>query len=167
MPAGSDDHAANSATLTGTASDDGLPNPPGILTTTWSKVSGPGTVTFGNANALSTTAGFSTSGTYVLRLTASDGALSSSDDMTVNVQAANQAPSSMPGLDQTITLPNSATLTGTATDDGLPNPTRNSDSHLEQGQRAGDSDLCQCQRVDDNGRLFNLRHIRPSTHRIR
>ena len=53
-----------SASLNGTASDDGKPNPPGALTTTWSKVSGPGTVTFGNANALSTTASFSAAGTH-------------------------------------------------------------------------------------------------------
>ena len=46
------------ASLGGTASDDGLPNPPGTLATTWSVVSGPGTVTFGNANLPSTTANF-------------------------------------------------------------------------------------------------------------
>ena len=39
------------ATLAGTASDDGLPAG-STLTTTWSKFSGPGTVTFGNANQL-------------------------------------------------------------------------------------------------------------------
>src|SRR5437870_4514090 len=49
------------ANLSATASDDGLPN--GTLTTTWSKFSGPGTVTFGSVNALITTATFSTSGT--------------------------------------------------------------------------------------------------------
>ena len=38
------------AALAGTASDDGLPTPPGTVTTTWSKLSGPGTVTFGKAN---------------------------------------------------------------------------------------------------------------------
>ena len=37
------------AALSGTASDDGLPAPPATLTTTWSQLSGPGTVTFGNA----------------------------------------------------------------------------------------------------------------------
>ena len=61
--------------------DDGQPNPPAAVTTTWSKVSGPGTVTFGNANAVTTTATFSTSGTYVLRLTASDSALQTTDDV--------------------------------------------------------------------------------------
>ena len=71
------------ATLSGTANDDGLPFPPGLLTFTWSKVSGPGTVTFANAHALGTTAGFSVAGIYVLRLTASDGSLSGSDDLTV------------------------------------------------------------------------------------
>ena len=65
MNAGSDQTITlpASASLNGTASDDGKPNPPGALTTTWSKVSGPGTVTFGNANALSTTASFSAAGT--------------------------------------------------------------------------------------------------------
>jgi hypothetical protein len=75
----------NAATLRGTATDDGLPNPPGALTLSWSKVSGPGTVTFANAAATNTTATFSAAGTYVLRLTANDGALSASDDVTVTV----------------------------------------------------------------------------------
>jgi hypothetical protein len=77
----------NSATLNATVGDDGLPSPPASVTTTWSKVSGPGTVTFGDANAVDTTATFSASGTYVLRLTANDGALSSSDDVTVTANA--------------------------------------------------------------------------------
>src|SRR3979490_2383406 len=42
----------SSANLTGVATDDGQPNPPGVLTTTWSQVSGPGTVSFSNAGAL-------------------------------------------------------------------------------------------------------------------
>src|SRR4029077_2297787 len=74
--------------LTGTATDDGQPAPPAQLTSTWSKVSGPGTVTFGNANALSTTASFSTAGAYTLRLSASDSALTSTDDVIVTVNAA-------------------------------------------------------------------------------
>src|SRR5205823_737945 len=59
----------SSVNLSGSASDDGLPNPPASLTTTWSKVSGPGTVGFGNANLPQTTATFSAAGTYTLRLT--------------------------------------------------------------------------------------------------
>ena len=113
------------ASLAGTASDDGLPNPPGALTTTWSMVSGPGTVTFANANALDTTATFGAAGSYVLRLTANDSALVATDDLIVTVNPAppvNQAPTVNAGADQTITLPATASLAGTATDDGLPNP---------------------------------------------
>ena len=57
----------SAVSLDGTVSDDGLPNPPAAVTTTWSKVSGPGTVTFANANAVDTTATFSAAGTYILR----------------------------------------------------------------------------------------------------
>lgn len=73
----------NSAPLDGTVTDDGLPS--GTLTTSWSKVSGPGTVTFGDAGLVDTTATFSVDGTYVLRLTADDSALSATDDVTVTV----------------------------------------------------------------------------------
>src|SRR5262249_27201617 len=54
------------AALSGTVSDDGLPIPPGLLTWTWTKVSGPGDVTFANAAELQTTVAFSAQGTYVL-----------------------------------------------------------------------------------------------------
>ena len=57
-----------SASLDGTVTDDGLT----LLTTTWSVLSGPGTVTFGNPNSVDTTATFGAAGTYVLRLTAND-----------------------------------------------------------------------------------------------
>jgi hypothetical protein len=80
------------AALTGTASDDGMPAPPGIVTLNWTRVSGPGTVTFSTPSAATTTATFSTSGTYILRLTASDGALSTSDDVTVTVNPASTGP---------------------------------------------------------------------------
>ncbi|MGH7930493.1 MAG: PKD domain-containing protein, partial [Candidatus Binatia bacterium] len=75
----------NSAALNGTVSDDGLPSSPGALTTTWSKVSGPGTVTFGNPNAVDTTASFSEAGPYLLQLTANDGEKSSSADIVILV----------------------------------------------------------------------------------
>ena len=78
----------STASLTGTATDDGQPNPPGTLTRTWSQVSGPGTVSFGDANAISTSAAFSMSGAYVLRLTVSDGAITVSDDVAVTVNPA-------------------------------------------------------------------------------
>ena len=62
--------------IAGIVSDDGQPTPPGAVTTLWSSVSGPGTVMFGNASLVETTALFSGSGTYVLRLTADDGQVS-------------------------------------------------------------------------------------------
>jgi hypothetical protein len=73
----------NNATLTGSATDDGHPNP--SVTTIWSKTSGPGNVTFGNPNVLTTTASFSATGTYALRLTAYDGEFYSYDEINVNV----------------------------------------------------------------------------------
>jgi len=79
-------------------------------------------VTFVNPNALATAATFSAAGSYVLRLTASDSALSATDDITITVSPANQAPVVNAGADQTITLPAVANLAGTVTDDGLPNP---------------------------------------------
>lgn len=78
----------DTANLDGTVTDDGNPNPPAAVTKTWSKVSGPGTVTFGNTAAVDTTATFSASGTYVLRLTANDSALSDSDDVQITVRTA-------------------------------------------------------------------------------
>ncbi|HET7217959.1 MAG TPA: LamG-like jellyroll fold domain-containing protein, partial [Vicinamibacterales bacterium] len=73
-------------TLVGSVSDDGLPGTD--VTTTWSKISGPGTVTFADPTATSTTATFSADGSYVLQLSASDGALTSSDTLTVTVTTA-------------------------------------------------------------------------------
>ncbi|MGE5787249.1 MAG: PKD domain-containing protein, partial [Myxococcales bacterium] len=110
------------AALDGTVSDDGLPNPPAAVTTTWSMVSGPGTVGFENPNAVDTAASFSAAGTYVLRLTASDGAQSSSDDVVVTVQNANASPFVDAGPDQAVTIPAAASLDGTVSDDGMPNP---------------------------------------------
>ena len=115
----------SAAVLNGTVTDDGLPGP--ALITTWSG-SGPGTVTFGDLNAVDTTASFSTDGTYTLRLTAND-----SDPkwqplpfaevtVTVDPAPANQPPTVSVGSDQTVTLPASAVLDGTVTDDGLPGP---------------------------------------------
>ena len=72
----------NDAPLDGTVSDDGLPQPPSLVTT-WSKASGPGTVTFANAAAVDTRASFSVAGTYLLELRASDGQLVSRDTVAI------------------------------------------------------------------------------------
>ncbi|HXV63605.1 MAG TPA: right-handed parallel beta-helix repeat-containing protein, partial [Vicinamibacteria bacterium] len=113
------------ASLDGTVTDDGLPDPPGSVTTSWSELSGPGTVSFSDSSAVDTTASFSEAGTYVLRLTADDGALSAFADVTVTVEpepVINEPPSVSAGVPQTITLPATASLDGTVTDDGLPDP---------------------------------------------
>ncbi len=108
------------AILSGTVTDDGFPYC-SSLTRMWSQVSGPGTVTFTDPQQATTTASFSAVGSYVLRLTGSDALLSSFDEMMVTVTANNQAPVVNAGADFSITLPNRANLTGTASDDGLPN----------------------------------------------
>lgn len=66
--------AANSVSpipLGGSVTDDNYPAPPS-LTSQWSKLSGPGTVTFGNAALPATTVTLGTGGTYLLRLRADD-----------------------------------------------------------------------------------------------
>ncbi|MBA4106852.1 MAG: hypothetical protein C0485_13960 [Pirellula sp.] len=70
------------ASLHGTVSDDGLPNP---VTTTWSLLSGPGAVTFGNASALDTTASISAIGDYLLKLEATDGQFTTADYVRIVV----------------------------------------------------------------------------------
>ena len=109
------------AQLRGTAADtDSLPS--GVITTTWSRVSGSGTVTFGDLHATNTTASFSTYDTYILRLTVTDGDLTRSSDVTITVNpgSGNTAPVANPGTNQTVTLRATATLKGSVTDDGLP-----------------------------------------------
>ncbi|MEQ1871897.1 MAG: hypothetical protein ABL961_17905, partial [Vicinamibacterales bacterium] len=114
------------ASLSGTVTDDGLPTT--TLTRAWTKVSGPGTVTFADASTPTTTATFDTVGSYVLRLTGTDGALSAFADVSVTVNPApptNQAPQvTATTSTPTVTLPNAvASLSGTVTDDGLPSST--------------------------------------------
>lgn len=76
-----------SASLIGTAADDGLPVVPGALTLAWTKQSGPGTVSFTAPSSLSSTATFSVAGSYLLRLSASDGELSSFAEARIEVAA--------------------------------------------------------------------------------
>ncbi len=100
----------------------GPPAPPATLTSAWTTASGPAPVTFVDATNPVTTASFITAGSYTLRLTATDGDLSTQDELTVTVDAApgNTAPVVDAGLDQIITLGDGAALVATVTDDGLP-----------------------------------------------
>lgn len=74
------------AVLHGTADDDGLPNPPGVLVVMWSKLAGPGSVVFSAPTSIDTAATFSAVGTYTLQLLAYDGIRSATDHLTVVVQ---------------------------------------------------------------------------------
>ncbi|MDQ3145405.1 MAG: hypothetical protein M3R01_00435 [Actinomycetota bacterium] len=72
----------SAANLAGSVSDDGRPVG-ATVTSAWSKVSGPGAVTFANPASPATTATFSAPGTYVLRLTANDTQLTGTDETRV------------------------------------------------------------------------------------
>ncbi|HTD88894.1 MAG TPA: Ig-like domain-containing protein, partial [Candidatus Binatia bacterium] len=79
------------AALNGSTFDDGLPRG-GTLVSTWSKVSGPGTVIFADPHNPATLASFSDPGIYVLRLSATDSAKSASDEVTITLNYGNNAP---------------------------------------------------------------------------
>ncbi len=81
-PMGSADVALG---LSGSVDDDGMPD--GSVVVTWSTVSGPGEVVFGDAETAATTATFPTGGTYVLRLTADDGEIRTFSEVEAFVSA--------------------------------------------------------------------------------
>src|SRR5580704_5457832 len=84
------------------------------VASTWSMVSGPGTVTFENPSSPTSDAIFSTVGTYVLQLSATDGVMSGSSQVTITVEppAPELSPLVNAGTNQTITLNQSAALSG-------------------------------------------------------
>ena len=110
------------ATLAGSISDDGLPDPPAATTVTWALWSGPGTVTFADPHALATTATFSRAGTYILYLWANDSQETGLGSVRITVLTENQAPVVDAGPDQVIPTGMIAILAGSVSDDGLPNP---------------------------------------------
>ncbi|MET0624600.1 MAG: hypothetical protein ABW250_16600, partial [Pyrinomonadaceae bacterium] len=110
---------ADTLGLNGVATDDGLPAG-APLSINWTKVSGPGPVSFGDSSQPVTAASFTEPGTYVLKLTASDSRLVSSDTVTVTVVPRNQPPVVEAGPEQAIELPDGANLSGVVTDDALP-----------------------------------------------
>jgi len=72
-------------TLDGHVGDDGHPYPPSAVSATWSKQSGPGSVTFGDASSPDTSATFSAPGSYVLELAGDDSLLTTSDTVAITV----------------------------------------------------------------------------------
>src|SRR5262249_37772455 len=113
----------NTTTLNGSVTDDGLPS--GVLSITWSEVTGPGPVTFSSPNSAVTQATLNTAGTYVLRLSATDTEFTASSDVTVVVKPSpvNQPPVVSAGPGGSVTIPGGFTLHGSASDDGLPSGT--------------------------------------------
>ena len=92
----------DTVTLPGTVTDDGLPE--FSTTQQWTQVSGPAPAAITQPSWVNSPATFNAGGAYVLRLTASDGAASSSADLIVNVSmTGNTAP--------TITTPKPGALT--------------------------------------------------------
>lgn len=72
------------AQLSGSATDSST----ATLTYAWTATSGPAGVTFGTATAAATSVTFPSEGSYTLRLSASDGSLSGTDDVLVTVSPA-------------------------------------------------------------------------------
>jgi len=79
----------DTAYLAGFTTDDGLPDPPGSVSTVWALYSGPEPVAFADEHALDTAVTFSGPGTYVFRLTADDGLYQPYDDVTITVTYAD------------------------------------------------------------------------------
>ena len=78
------------AQLDGTVSDDGKPEDPGYVTLTWSKLSGPGNITFSPGNDIEDpTATFSEAGFYELRLRGYDGDKDACDVVNIYVRPDN------------------------------------------------------------------------------
>ena len=88
---------ANTVTLNAMVTDDGFPAGSN-LTVTWGIVGAAGPVIFGSPNSASTSASFSVAGGHLLRLTASDGQLTSTADINIVVNApGNQGPTADAG----------------------------------------------------------------------
>ncbi|HAV13748.1 MAG TPA: hypothetical protein DCX06_09725, partial [Opitutae bacterium] len=69
----------------------------GLSSTTWSQVSGPGAVSFGDSSLLETTASFSATGQYTLQLLADNGSEQATGNLVVNVlDLSDLTPPAMP-----------------------------------------------------------------------
>ena len=106
-------NSSTSATLQGYVTDDGLPTG-SSLTNTWSKVSGPGTVTFGNLHQTNSSATFGANGIYVLQLTGTDGQYTTTNTVTIAVNTSLSVSLTAPGGGSTFTVPTNFTFEATA-----------------------------------------------------
>jgi hypothetical protein len=119
-------HLGSSLVLNATVTP--IPANAGALAVQWSKLSGPGTVTFSSINSANTTAAFSATGDYVLRLTAQDGVLTNTKDLAVRVLAVPSGTSAAFGLSDSslvLRLPFDEGTGNTAADSSGVNPANN------------------------------------------
>ncbi len=108
-------------TLAGSVTDDGRPGDPGSVVSTWSQVSGPGPVDFMNASSPTGGVIFSVPGTYVLRLTADDGEIMTSDEVTFTAAIATvTVTASAPGATEFGLVPGQFTVSRTGSGGNLP-----------------------------------------------
>ena len=105
--------SSSPTTLQGVVADDGLTGG-GIKFTNWTKVSGPGTVTFGNLHQTNSTASFSANGVYVLQLAASDGQYTNSSQVTIAYNTTLSVALITPADGSTYTVPTNIILQATA-----------------------------------------------------
>ncbi len=114
--------AVGALTLAGFVSDDGKPDP-STLNVRWRVVVGDAdVVSFGDSSLTNTSVAFGEIGSYVLRLTAADGAAATYDEMSVLVQLPNAAPEVEAGADFEIVVGARISLQGCVADDGQPVP---------------------------------------------
>lgn len=109
VSAGSDVSAdfGNSATLSGSAA--------GASSTSWEKLSGPGTLNFGSPSSLSTAVTASAAGTYRVRLNASNGGAQTFDDAVLTFIDNNKQPATVALTGLSATYNGSAHPVGVAT----------------------------------------------------
>ncbi len=115
--AGAQQIISSSTTLEGIVLDDGLSGG-GTMFTNWTKISGPGTVTFGNSHQTNSTASFSADGIYVLQLSASDGQYSNSSLVTIAYNTTLSVSLIAPLDSSTYTVPTNILLQATASING-------------------------------------------------
>jgi len=123
--------------LDATISDDGLPDPPGVVALKWSRISGPANVVFTPDNTDYVEVRLTKKGKYVLQLEANDGAAKTTDTVTVIV---NTPPVVNAGQQQKVTAqsnPFTVQLKGVLTDSGFGDPTPQSSVALQWSKLTG------------------------------
>ncbi len=139
-------------TLAATATDDGLPDTPGAITTSWSQFSGNGLAQFTNAASGTSTVTFPATGSYVLQWTADDSTLASTDQVQITV-----LPASTPVPAPTVN-PATGTYTGSVSVT-MSSSTPNSRDPLHHRRRRPDLHLDALHRR----RITDSHHHRQST----